>query len=104
MWHYAGQVFAGDVIEEAIDENGKSPTLSVTTRPESVLQKKAPPVSSRCATLADHSARLTELGVQVHNTELDVSLPWIPAAPRCLPTWHARRKSTAASPAAHLHL
>jgi endo-1,4-beta-xylanase len=135
MQHYAGQVFAWDVINEGIDENGQvrdslwynQPGIGLAEKgtayieqvfrwaheadPHALLffneaegeglnhksdviyamvkdfkrrgvpidgvglQMHVPGLAVDSAALAANIARLTELGVQVHITELDVSLP-----------------------------
>ena len=136
MKHYAGQVFAWDVVNEAMDENGQvSKTPSGTTGPASAstgkgtayieqafrwareadpqallfyneaegeglnhksdaiyamvkdFKRRGVPIDGvglqmhifqldlDTAAIAANIARLTALGVQVHITELDVSLP-----------------------------
>jgi endo-1,4-beta-xylanase len=135
MKHYAGQVFAWDVVNEALDENGKvldslwynQPGIGSSGKgtgyieqvfrwahqadPKALLfyneaegeglnrksdavyamvkdfrnrgvpihgvglQMHLPLLEGDVATLAANLARLTALGVQVHITELDVSLP-----------------------------
>src|SRR5277367_6452069 len=135
MQHYAGQVFAWDVINEAIDENGRvrdslwynQPGIGLSEKgvayieqvfrwareadPHALLfyneaesealnhksdvmyamvkdfkqrgvpidgvglQMHVPALSVDSATLSANIARLAALGVQVHITELDVSIP-----------------------------
>jgi len=97
MKHYAGQVFAWDVINEALDENGHlrdSPwynqpgiksdaiySLLKDFKQRGVpidgvgLQMHISSLDFDTAAIAANTARLTALGLQVHITELDVSLP-----------------------------
>jgi endo-1,4-beta-xylanase len=135
MKHYSGQVFAWDVVNEALDENGRvrdspwynQPGIGLSNKgtayieqafrwaheadPKALLfyndnggeglnrksdaiyamvkdfkrrgvaidgvglQMHVPQLELDTAAVAANIARLTELGVQVHITELDVSLP-----------------------------